>query len=63
MTQVGNHEWKRLKVGPRGGGYHIYIYISVYMCVYIYIYMYRGFFDQGMGFQFFGLGACGVWGD
>ena len=26
MTQVGNHEWKRLKVGPRGG-VTIYIYI------------------------------------
>ena len=27
---MGNHEWKRLKVGPEGGGYHIYIYI--YTC-------------------------------
>ena len=27
MTQVVNHKGKRLKVGPRGGGYHIYIYI------------------------------------
>ena len=29
MTQVGNHEGKRQKVGP-GGGYHIYIYIEVH---------------------------------
>ena len=27
MTQVGNHEGKRLKVGLRGGCYHIYVYI------------------------------------
>ena len=29
MTQVVNHKGKRLKVGPRGGGYHIYIYVGV----------------------------------
>ena len=27
MTQVVNHKGKRLKVGPRGGGYHIYVYV------------------------------------
>ena len=29
MTQVVNHKGKRLKVGPRGGGYHIYVHSGV----------------------------------
>ena len=43
-----------------------YLYIYIYKCIYVYIYisiyMYRGFFGQGMGFQYFGLGAWGVLG-
>ena len=33
MTQVVNHKGKRLKVGPRGGGYHIYIYVPNSICL------------------------------